>query len=171
MTPKVQQAINEQIKEEFYSAYLYLAIAAEAAEQNFSGLENWMKIQAQEELDHAMGFYTFLIGRGGKVELQALPAPDKKFGDLAAKFAAALEHEQYITGRINALVDLARSENDYALESFLKWYVDEQVEEEDTAITWLEKAKLAVDGSAQLFLDQELAKRVYTPGGPYATMG
>lgn len=169
MNDKIKSILNEQIKEEFYSAYLYLALAARLEKLNLRGLANWMHIQAKEENDHALGFFKFLVERGEEPELLALAQPAVSgIKNVADAFQASLKHERYITTRIYGILEAAREAKDYALESFIKWYVDEQVEEEANALEIIEKIKLIGDGPGLFMLDQELAKRAYVPSGPYA---
>jgi ferritin len=164
MTNTVENAINEQIKEELFSAYLYLSMSAHSEGLNLKGFASWFGIQVQEELDHARGLYNFMNERGGKVILQALDQPQNDFAGPLSMMKATLEHEQQITGKINALYELAQKEKDYPLESILKWYVDEQVEEEATAAEILNKVKLIGEDGANLYLlDKELGARAYTP--------
>lgn len=145
--------INEQIKHEFYSAYLYLAMSAHFENENLGGFAKWMRLQAAEEKEHALKFFDYLHDRGAKVELAALDAPPVKFGSPLEIFKQALEHEQFVTGRINKLYAQAVKDNDYASQSFLTWYVDEQVEEEKNAseiIAWLELAGSSPAGLFQI---------------------
>lgn len=170
MTDKVKKVINNQIKEEFYAAYLYLAMAGRLEIMNLKGMANWMYVQAKEEMDHAMGFQRFLLERGEEPKLAAIEEPKlagiKSAADI---FAAALKHEQKVTGLIGKIYEAAKADKDYAAESFVKWYIDEQVEEEDSATEALEKIKLAgSNGAALLMLDQEMAGRTYSTSGPYA---
>jgi ferritin len=171
MTEKTKEIINNQINEEFYSAYLYLAFSAKLEKWGFKGAANWMKIQAQEENDHALGFFRFLLERGEEPELRAIAKPEEaSLKNMLDMFSAGLAHEKHITACIGKIYELAREEKDYALESFTKWYIDEQVEEEANAIEIIDKLKLIGDnGSAVYMLDQELKARMYVPSGPYAT--
>jgi ferritin len=160
----IPSAINDQIKEELYSGYLYMAMSAYAASKGLKGLQNWMHIQALEERDHALGFHNFLLDCGGKIVLQELKAPPSEFGGPLQMFQEALKHEQFITGKINELHELAAEKKDYAFQSFLKWYIDEQVEEEATASEMIDRVKLAGEtGTGMFVLDKELAARTYTP--------
>ncbi|MFA5886552.1 MAG: ferritin [Patescibacteria group bacterium] len=170
MNEKIRNILNEQIKEEFYSAYFYLALAAKLEKLNLRGMANWLYIQAKEENDHALGLFKFLVERGEEPELLALAQPAMSGIKTASDiFQAGLKHERYITTRIYGILEAAREAKDYALESFIKWYIDEQVEEEAQATEIIEKLKLiGQDGSALYLLDQELAKRTYLPSGPYA---
>lgn len=169
MNIKIQRAINDQIKEELYSSYLYLSMAAYSQSLGLKGFANWFVVQAKEELDHAMGFYDYLIGRNARVILQEIPKPPFEFAGAYLLFSDALKHEKYITGRIHRLYEMAGEEKDYAFQSFLKWYIEEQVEEESNSATYIDKIKLLKDAdSGQYILDQELAKRKYTPISPTA---
>ena len=164
LTDKMEKAINGQINAEFYSAYLYLAMAAWFQEQDLPGFAGWMRIQVQEEQFHAMKMFDHVLERGGRTDLGAIDAPPGDWKSPLEVFKATLEHEQMVTGLINDLVYLARDERDNATEIFLQWFVKEQVEEEDTASGILGQLKL-VEGSPQaLFLmDRELGQRVFIP--------
>ena len=161
---KIQKAFNAQINAETFSAYLYLSMAAYFEELNLPGFGNWMKIQAQEEMVHAMKFYTFIIERGGRVLLDAIKKPETAWDSPLAAFQAGYAHEQYITNRINKLVDLALETSDHASKTFLDWFVTEQVEEESNSDNIGKQLKL-IEGSPQalFMLDRELAARVFTP--------
>ncbi|NVM55408.1 MAG: ferritin [Candidatus Helarchaeota archaeon] len=160
----LEEAINKQLNRELYSAYLYLSMAAYFESKGFSGFANWMRVQFQEETFHAMKFFDYVIGRGGRVTLLDIEAPPTKWGSLLDAFEYTYEHEQKVTGLINNLVKLATEENDYAAISMLQWYVNEQVEEEASASAIVDKLKMIGDaGSGLYMLDQELAQRVFTP--------
>ncbi len=160
----MQDALNEQINAELYSGYLYLAMAAYFASVNLKGMATWMRVQEQEERFHALKFYDYLVERGGTVRLAAIAAPELSWASPLAAFEAAYAHEQKVTARINALVDLAIKEGDHATNSFLQWYVTEQVEEEASADGVVQQLKLGGDNSSALFMiDRELAARVFTP--------
>ncbi len=171
MTDKIKNILDKQIQEEFYSAYLYLALASRLESLSFKGAANWMHIQAKEENDHALGLFRFLVERNEEPKLLAIAEPKiDGLNNLESIFSASLRHEKHITSLISSIYELARTEKDYALESFIKWYIDEQVEEEANANEILDKLKLIGDnGPALYLLDQELGNRVYAPGGPYAT--
>jgi len=126
---KLEKAFNDQIREEYFSSYLYLSMAAWFESEQLQGMASWMRRQAQEEMGHAMKFFNQLIERGGTVKLQALEAPQPKWTSPVAAFQAAWDHEKHITGCINKLMDLAVAEKDYAAQDFLRWFVTEQVEE------------------------------------------
>lgn len=164
LSDKMGKALNKQINAEIYSAYLYLAMAAWSEAQGMDGFGNWFKIQAQEELAHAMRFYSYVYERGGRVTMSAIDAPQNEWKSPLALFEATLEHEQKVTGLINDLVDLARSESDHATENMLQWFVAEQVEEEGTADRIRQKvAMVGAEGQGLYMLDAELAARVFTP--------
>jgi len=164
---KMQDAMNEQIKWELYSAYLYMAMSAYYVSENLMGFANWMRVQAQEETVHALKFYDFINERGGRVELRAVDAPPRDWDSPLAVFQDAYDHERIVTGRIGDLVDLARGERDHASEIFLQWFVTEQVEEEASADEVIQQLKRVQDNSSALFmLDRELAQRVFTPPAP-----
>jgi len=164
LSQKMQAAINTQINKEIYSAYLYLSMAAYCDSINLKGFASWMTVQVQEELSHAQKLFNYLPERGGKVILQPIDGPETEWESPLALFEHVYEHEQYVTSLINGLVKLARAEDDYATESFLKWFIDEQVEEEASASEVVEQIKLAGDRGGGIFmLDKELGARVFTP--------
>lgn len=163
MTKKLQQEVNNQINEEMFSSYLYLSMSAFAKSKSLNGFANWFEIQAKEELDHAMGFYNYLLDAQGTVELQAIAQPSTSFANVKELFSEGLKHEKHITSRINFLYELAQEEKDHAFISLLKWYLDEQVEEEANASEYVDKLNLAgANGAALLMLDAELSQRIYT---------
>lgn len=159
---KIEQEFSNQIRYELESAYLYLAMAAYFDAQGLAGMANWMRAQTQEEVTHAMRFVKHLTERGGTVRLQALGQPAAEWSSALAAFQAAYEHEQFITGRINLLMKLSREENDFASQTLLQWFVDEQVEEEESTLAIVQKLKLvAGDGRGLLMVDNELAARQF----------
>jgi len=164
LSAKMQAAMNKQINAEFHSAYIYLSMAAYFEDKNLQGFANWMRIQTQEERDHALRFYDFIIERRGRVLLEPIEAVPTDWASPTAVFEAAFAHEQKISGMINDLMDLALKEKDHAGASFLKWFVDEQVEEEANADNIVQQLKMVGDAGAALFLmDREIGTRVYTP--------
>lgn len=164
LNKKMEKAYNDQINAELYSAYLYLSMASYFEDQGFGGFGHWMRLQAQEELEHSMKFIGYVQTRGGRVILEKIEKPTEEWDSPLAAFSGALEHEQYITGRINNLVKLANELNDYASGQFLLWYVEEQVEEEEHAGEICDKLKLVGDSpQGILFLDKELSGRTITP--------
>jgi ferritin len=145
---------------ELYSAYLYLSMSAYFDANNLTGFAHWMRVQAGEEQGHAMKFYDFIYDRGGKVTLQAIDQPPTEFKSPKDIFAAALDHEKKVTARIDMIYDLAIQDNDHASQSFLKWFVDEQVEEEKNATQILEMLKMAGDSPNLIFLlNHQLGER------------
>ncbi len=158
----IQVAINEQINAELYSAYLYMAMSACCQSINLAGFANWMEVQAKEEMFHAKKFYDYVISRGGRVRLAQIQAPPGDWKSVEDMFSQTLAHEEIVTSRINALVDLAIKESDHASNAMLQWFVTEQVEEESNANAILEKIKLtAGQGSGLFMIDQELAQRTF----------
>jgi len=163
MPDKLQEEFNLQVKYELESAYLYLSMAAWFDDQGLEGMARWMRAQTQEEVAHAMKLFRHVIERGGRVKLHELSEPQHDWDSPLAAFEAAYKHEQFVTGRINGMMTLSRKEDDYASQSLLQWFVDEQVEEEDTASAIVGKLKLAGDrGNGLLMLDRELGQRQFT---------
>jgi len=157
---KMLDAFNEQINRELYSEYLYLAMAAWFRAANYDGFAAFFEKQADEERAHAMKFYKFVNERGGRVVLASIAAPEKDFAGVTKIFSLSLEHERFVTKSIHGLVELAAAERDHASASFLKWYVDEQVEEEATMEGILAKLEMIKDNAqGLLFLDAQLGKR------------
>ena len=160
LSKKMLDAMNEQIKEEMASAYIYLSMAAYCESLNLSGFASWMQAQSNEELEHAMKFYGHITERGGRVVFEALEQPPVEFGGPVDVFEKTLAHEKYITGRIHDLFTLATEEKDYASLGLLQWFVDEQVEEESTAGEILDTLKMIGDkGQALYMLDRQLGAR------------
>jgi len=160
MNERVEKAFNDQINEELFSAYVYLAMSAHFEAMNLDGFAGWMKHQAQEEVEHAMRLFTHVNRRGGRVILKAIGEPPLEYGSPLEAFEKALAHEQHITGTINALYEIALEEKDYPAQQELAWFIDEQVEEEENAGRIVELLKMAGDNKgALLMLDRELAKR------------
>jgi ferritin len=161
---KVQDAMNEQLKNELYSAYLYLSMSAYFESVNLAGFASWMRVQAQEEQFHALKFFDFVNERGGRVVLKAIDQPPVEFDSPLAVFEETLAHEKKVTSLIHDLYALAVQENDYASQVFLQWFVSEQVEEEQSAEAILASLRMVGDkGQALLMLDRELGQRTFTP--------
>ncbi len=159
---KIEDAFNEQIKHELESAYLYLAMAAYFDSEGLEGMARWMRAQTQEEVTHAMRFFKHLLERGGTVKLSALSQPQSKWDSPLAAFEAAYKHEQFITNCIHKLVRLSREESDFASQTILQWFVDEQVEEEESTLRVVQQLKLVgQDGRGLLMLDRELGTRTF----------
>jgi ferritin len=161
---KLSDLINKQINHEMYSAYLYMSMAAYFLKQNLPGFANWMRVQAQEEMVHAMKFYNYVIERQGAVKLMAIDGPPTDWNGPLAVFQDGFKHEQKVTGLINGLMDAAISEKDHASQIFMQWFVNEQVEEEASSDAVIQKLKLMAGAPGGIFmLDKELAARVFTP--------
>jgi ferritin len=158
----VQEAINKQIVNEMYSSNLYLSMASYFRSINLNGFANWMRVQVQEEMFHAMKFFDFLLDRGGEAKIGAINAPPDKWKSPLDVFQNTLKHEESVTDSINKLAALAIKENDYATSVLLQWFITEQVEEEANVTEVLERLKLAGDSRSSLFLlDSELKTRVF----------
>jgi ferritin len=156
----VEKALNSQINEEYFSSYLYLSMAAHFESMSLQGFANWMRVQAQEEYIHTMKFFDYIIHAGGQVNLKAIKDPKTKWKSILEVFEDTLSHEQHITDLINKLTTLSMKENDHATYSFLKWFVDEQVEEMANATQILHEIKLiGNNNSGLLMLDRELKAR------------
>ena len=159
---KLEEAFNDQINKELYSAYLYLAMKVRFQEMNLDGFVNWFDVQFKEENAHAMGMFDYLDERGGNIDLRAIDKPDVKSESIIGIFEQVLEHEEYVTSRINALCDVADEVKDRAALNFLNWYIKEQVEEEANVGGLLAKLRLiGEDKKALLMLDSELKARAF----------
>jgi ferritin len=157
---KIQDAINEQINKELYSAYLYLSMATQFDAENLPGFAHWMRAQYREETEHALKFYRYVDERGGRVLLKAIDAPPTEFGSPLATFEKVLEHEQLVTGLITKLYELALDEGDYATQNLIRWFIDEQVEEEANVSYIVETLKMVGEkGNGLILLDRQLAQR------------
>ncbi len=162
LSNKLQVELNKQMNNEFFAEYEYLSMAAYFHAMNLDGIANYFHVQAQEEHFHALKIFHYILDKGGKVELQQIAKPDVDFSSPVSVFEKALEHEKKVTKSINDLMDEAIKENDHAVNSFLKWYVDEQVEEEASANKALGKMQLiGGKGEGLLMLDQEFAQRTF----------
>jgi ferritin len=161
---KIETAFCEQINWELYSAYLYLSMSAYFLSINLNGFAGWMRVQALEEVTHAMKFFDFINERSGRVTLLETKAPPKEWASPLAAFEDAYEHECFVSSRINDLVNLSLDEKDHASNNFLQWFVAEQVEEEASVDEVAQKLKIiGGDGGGLFMLDQELAQRTFTP--------
>ncbi len=164
ISERMVEALNRQINAEIYSAYLYLSMAAYFDSIGLKGFSNWMRVQWQEELMHAMKMFDFVSERGGRVKLYSVEEPPSEWESPLAAFEHVYEHEVNVTKRIHELVEMAMQEKDFATYNFLQWYVAEQVEEEASALEIVEKLRLiGEDKRALLFLDKELSLRRFTP--------
>lgn len=156
----LQDRLNEQINFELFSAYLYLSMSAHFEAQNLPGFANWMRVQYQEETGHAMKFYKYVFDRNGIVTLKAIAQPATKFKKPVEVFKQVLEHEQKVTSLINMLYELAVKEKDYAAQSFLQWFINEQVEEEKNATDIITMLEMIGDSPVSLIMaDRQLATR------------
>jgi len=160
LSKTMQEAINEQIKHELYSAYLYLSMAAYYEANSLPGFAHWMRQQAQEEQSHALKLFDFVVDRGGRVTLQAIAQPPSEFQSPRQVFEQVLEHERKVTSLIHQLYALAHQENDYPTQVMLQWFITEQVEEEKNAAQILDTMQMAGDkGQALIMLDRALGQR------------
>lgn len=160
LSKAVQDAINEQINAELYSAYLYLSMSAFCLATNRPGSAGWLRVQAQEELGHAMKFFGYVNDRGGQVVLKAVGQPPTEFKSLLDIFERTLQHEEEVTRRIHKVYDMASKETDYATQVELQWFISEQVEEEKSAGEIVQQLKMIGDQTAALFmLDRHLGMR------------
>lgn len=160
ISEKMTQALNKQINEELYSAYLYLSMSAHSESKGLHGFAHWLKAQYREETEHAMKMYQYLLDQGAPVKLQAIAEPPAEFGKEREMFEQVLKHEQHITKCIYDLVETAIAEKDYATHTFLQWFVMEQVEEEASAGEILDKLKMVGDKVNALFMiDRNLGMR------------
>ena len=157
LSKHIQDALNDQIKNEYFASYTYLSMAAHCESINMQGFASWLRRQSTEELAHAMRLFDYMIDRDAKVVLQSINKPQNKFKNLAVMFQQVLENEREVTGMINKLYEQAISENDHATAVELQWFIQEQVEEEKSANDIVEKLKLAGDDrAALLILDGQL---------------
>lgn len=164
---KLNDAMNEQIKNELESYYIYLSMAAWLHSKALDGMGHWMRVQAHEEMLHAMKFFNHLIDRGGKVALKDLKQLKVQWKSPLEVFQDALEHEKFISKKINELMSIARQEKEFASEPLLAWFTNEQIEEESNATKITEQLEMVgADKSGLLMLDRELAARAYPPGSP-----
>ena len=160
LSKAIEKAMNEQMVNEFFSGYLYLAMAAYAESENLPGFAHWMRVQAQEEAGHAMKFFDQISERGGRVTLKAIDQPQVLYTSPLYMFKRTLDHEKKVTGMINELYALAVEEKDYASQVFLQWFVSEQVEEEKNASEIVERLAMAGEqGHALIMMDRALAQR------------
>lgn len=167
---KIEDAINAQINAELWSAYLYLSIASYCHEKGYAGVANWYQVQFKEEQDHAMIFYNYLIDRGGRVVLKPIAEVPTEWKSLLETYEETLKHEKEVTALINNLYSIATQENEYATQSMLKWFIDEQVEEEKNAMDIINNLKMIGDNGYGLYMvDKELATRTYTMAAPLVT--
>ena len=169
LSEKVEKALNAQINAEFWSAYLYLSMSADAMQKGYKGIANWFSIQFQEEQAHAQIFVNYVLSRGGKVTLAPISEVDTEWCCPLEAFKATLAHEQKVTALINNLNAIAVEEKDYATQNMLQWFINEQVEEEETARGYIDALdKIGDNGYGLYMFDKELAARTYNTPSPLA---
>ena len=160
ISEKMQSELNEQVNKEFYSAYLYLAMSAFCTQIGLPGFAHWMRLQYEEENMHVTKMYDYILDQGGEIHLKQIEEPAKEFGTPLEIFEQTLEHEQFITRSINNLMGLAVEERDYATQTFLQWYVSEQVEEEANVNDILNPLRMVGnDKGGLMMIDQNLSNR------------
>lgn len=164
LSKKLLEGLNEQINFEFYSSYTYLAMAGYCESIDLVGFANFFRVQAKEELDHAMKLYDYVYQKNGSVTLEQVDKPRADYDGIIDVFEKGYEHEQLVTKKIYALADIAYEEREHSTISLLKWFIDEQVEEENNFNSYVKRVRRVIDNPAGLYLmDDELATRVYTP--------
>ena len=164
LNKEMEAALNEQVNNELYSAYLYLSMAAWFEERNLGGFAHWMRLQFEEEQAHALKIFDYINERGGAVKLEAIATPTRDWETVLAVFEYTLNHEQEVTASINRLVDLAIKTSDHASNAHLQWFVSEQVEEEASADQAVQQLKMIENAPGGIFMfDRELGQRVFTP--------
>ncbi|MFQ5632752.1 MAG: ferritin [bacterium] len=163
LSKKMQDALNEQVKEEFFSSFLYLSMSAYCDAQNLPGFAHWLRLQSQEEYAHAIKIFDYIQNREGQVILKAIEQPANEFGSLVEIFEQTLAHEKLVSKLIHEIYAMAIEGKDYPTQVMLQWFINEQVEEEKTASDILAQVKMIGNNtSALIVLDQQLAGR---PGG------
>jgi len=170
ISEKLEVLLNDQVQKELYSAYLYFSFEAYFTAKNLNGYAHWFRVQAMEERDHALIFFNYIHHVGGRVKLRQIDAPAWDFKSIEEVVSLQLDHERYVTKSIYEITDQALVEHDHKTSSFLKWFIDEQTEEENNAEQNLSKIKLIGenDGKGVLLLDAEMATRMYVVAAPLA---
>ncbi|NDV20151.1 ferritin [Pseudodesulfovibrio sp. JC047] len=163
LSEKMEAALNAQMNWEIYSAHIYLSMSSHFSQEGMSGIATWMYAQYQEEMFHAMKFFSYINEAGGHSKLGTIEAPQYSWESPLAAFEDALAHEQGVTARINDLANLAVEEKNHAVGIFLQWFISEQVEEEDTVGEIVGKLKMVGAGGGLFMLDRDLGTRVFTP--------
>jgi len=164
LNENIELMINDQMNFEFYSSYIYMAMAAYCDSKDLTGFSHWFKMQTLEEMYHMHKMYNYLLERGGRPFFVEVPKPAKKWESVKAAFDNALEHERLVTSRINNIMSISIELHDHATRSFLNWFVDEQVEEESSVNEILKKIALVKDSGEGIYLlDKELKERIFTP--------
>lgn len=160
----IEDALNDQIAFEFYSAHIYLAMSSYFESIDLPGFASWMRVQYQEEVAHAEKILDYLIERDGRAIIKSFETPPAEWASEQGAFEEAYAHEQLVSGRFNNLMELVISEKDHASQIFLQWFVNEQVEEEASVKAVIQQLKLLGDSKAGLFqMDRELGQRIFTP--------
>ncbi len=164
LSKTLEKALNEQVNKEYYSAFLYLSMSSYFESANLLGMAVWMRMQYEEEVMHGIKLFDMIIDMEGKVALKPIEGPPMEFGSPLDVFTKSLEHERKVTGMINNIYSLARKENDYAVQSALQWFIDEQVEEEKSALEIVQQLKMIGDETTPLLmLDSKLGSRELKP--------
>ena len=166
----MQNALNAQINAELWSAYLYLSMSMAANDKGLKGVANWFAIQFKEEQDHAQIFINYIHSRGGRVILAPIAAVDTEWDSVLEMFEQTLTHEKKVTSMINDLYNLAIEDKDYATKNMLDWFIDEQVEEEESARDIIDQLNMVEGNKLGLYMiDKDMAARVYSTPAPLAT--
>lgn len=167
LSKRMEEALNAQVNAEFWSAYLYLSMSMHFENTGYKGIANWFAIQFKEEQDHATIFMNYINSMDGKVTLTPIDKVDTSWNSILHAYEETLRHEKVVTSLINNLYTIAVEDNDYATQSMLKWFIDEQIEEEETARDYIDALKKIGDNGYGLYMfDKELAARVYTTPAP-----
>lgn len=162
---RVEEVLNKQINAEFWSAYLYLSMAAWCNSKGFKGFANWLRVQFQEETTHALKIYDFILNRSGEVQLQPIATVKTSWDSLLNMFEEIYDHECKVTALINGCNDISLAEKDYAASAMLQWFINEQVEEEAAAIEIIDVLRITGERSGGVFyLDKKLEKRAFVDG-------
>lgn len=170
LSKRMEEALNAQVNAEFWSAYLYLSMSMHFESEGYKGIANWFAVQFKEEQDHATIFMNYINSMDGKVTLRPIDKVDTSWTSILHAYEETLRHEKVVTGLINKLFTIALEEKDYATQSMLKWFIDEQIEEEETARDYIDALKKIGDNGYGLYMfDKELAARTYTTPAPLAT--
>ncbi len=167
LNKKIEDALNAQINAEMWSAYLYLSMSAYCHHIGQPGMASWYDVQFQEEQDHAKILFNYVNSRDGRVELKPIDAVPTEWNSIIDVFESTLKHEQKVTSMINDLYALTHECNDFATQSMLKWFIDEQVEEEESAKTIIDNIRMIKDNGYGIYmLDKELGARTYKKASP-----
>lgn len=158
----VEEILNKQINAEFWSAYLYLSMSSYLAQKGLTGFANWMRVQYQEEVSHALKIFDYVIARGGNVKLEPIAAVETDWKGIKEIFDSTYEHECKVTDMIHNCYEVALKERDHATANMLQWFIDEQAEEEESALEIIDKLKMVGDNGAALYMmDKELGARTF----------